>query len=173
VAQDAAQIAGVDVRAWWHAYRPFLDEQRLAERDVEQRTAVWAGNLAEGALGETWVLEVAGRIAGFVSAGRARDDDDAPGAAARGEIYALYVDPPAQGAGAGTTLLAHAEERLRALGHERAMLWTFTDNGLARRFYERHGWVLEDAGARNESCEAWAPAVRYGRVLGAPRTLGG
>ena len=38
---DAAAIAGVDVRAWHHAYSPFLDEQRLAERTTAVRTGRW------------------------------------------------------------------------------------------------------------------------------------
>lgn len=160
---DAAQIAAVDVRAWWHAYRGFLDEQRLAERTVEQRSSAWQEHLSAVASRETWVLEVAGRIAGFVSLGASRDADAAP---QTGTIAALYVDPPAQGAGAGTVLLAHAHERLLALGHPVATLWTFEANGLARAFYERHGWQLDPSAAGDEDCEWWGPAVRYRRSLG-------
>ena len=66
----------------------------------------------------------------------------------------------------GTRLLEHAHARLRDLGHEQALLWTFEANGLARAFYERHGWMLDAAAHRNEECEAWAPAVRYSRATG-------
>lgn len=160
---DAGEIAGVDVRAWWHGYRDFLDEQRLLERTVDQRLTAWQEHLGAASETETWVLVVAGRIAGYVSVGPSHDPDAAPRC---GEIAALYVDPPAQGAGVGTTLLGHAQARLRELEHGTATLWTFEANGLARAFYERHDWRLDPSGSGNEGCEWWGPAVRYARALG-------
>ena len=165
VVDDAAQIAAIDVRAWWHGYREFLDEQRLSERDAVELTGVWAARLAAHGTGETWVLEVAGRVAGYVSLGPSRDAD---ADAVTGEVYALYVDPPAQGAGAGTRLLENACARLRERGFGVAVLWTFEQNGLGRAFYERYGWLVDAAGAggvANDGCESWAPAVRYKRSL--------
>jgi len=162
VQADAEAIAGVDVRAWWHAYRPFLDEQRLAERSTEARTESWSLRLP-GVEEETWVLEVGGRVAGFASLAPSRDAD---AEAATGELLALYVDPPAQGAGVGTRLLGQAQLRLGELGYDAATLWTFEANGLARVFYEHHGWVPAPAAVGNEACEVWAPAVRYRRELG-------
>ena len=162
---DAAEIAGIDVRAWWHCYRGFLDEQQLVERTLDERTLSWDERLKGDDAGETWVMEVAGRIAGYATLGPGRDPDVTPDT---GELLALYVDPPAQGAGVGTLLLQHAQERLLGRGFVAATLWTFEANGLARAFYERRGWVLESAGAGNEGCEWGAPAVRYRRVLDAP-----
>lgn len=162
VQADAEAIAGVDVRAWWHAYRSFLDEQRLAERSTEARTESWSRQLPR-VEEETWVLEVGGRVAGFASLAPSRDADADDGT---GELRALYVDPPAQGAGVGTRLLGHVQLRLGELGYEAATLWTFEANGLARVFYEQHGWVLASAAVGNKACEEWAPAVRYGRELG-------
>jgi ribosomal protein S18 acetylase RimI-like enzyme len=153
---DAAALAGVDVRAWNHAYSDFLDERRLAERTTAVREARWLETL-DGDEKETWVLEVAGRIAGYVSL------RPAEGEKATGEIVALYVDPPAQGAGAGSRILAAAQEHLAEQGFTRAMLWVFEENGLARRFYESRGWRLAPGAAVNEACESWAPAVRYER----------
>jgi putative acetyltransferase len=48
----------------------------------------------------------------------------------------LFVDPAAQGCGAGSALLADAE----ACGAR--SLESFRANHPARRFYERHGWRL-------------------------------
>ena len=59
-----------------------------------------------------------------------------------------------------SALLRAAEDALRAAGHEEAFLWTFEANGLARAFYERHGWEL--VGGRQERI---APEVRYRRGL--------
>jgi ribosomal protein S18 acetylase RimI-like enzyme len=156
---DAAAIAGVDVRAWNHAYSDFLDERRMSERTIAVREARWRETL-DGEEKETWVLEVAGQIAGYVSVRAAEGEEGT------GEIVAIYVDPPAQGAGVGAKLLAAGQERLAELGFGRAMLWVFEQNCLARRLYERRGWELVPHAGRNETCESWAPAVRYERALG-------
>lgn len=154
---DARAIAGIAVRAWIHAYEDFLDPRVLAERTVESQAEHWSGWLAGGET-ETQVVGVQGRIAGYATAGPGRDGDSGDQA---GELWALYVDPPAQGAGLGSRLLADALDRLRARGVTSATVWVFEQNGLGRAFYERHGW-REDPGAAGRQDEGrHAPAVRY------------
>jgi GNAT superfamily N-acetyltransferase len=161
VGADAEAIAGVSVRAWWHAYEDVLDPRVLAERDLETQRPRWEAFLTDPAF-ETWVAEVAGRIAGYLRVGPSRDPDAGP---ATGVLDSLYVDPPAQGAGLGSALHARALERLRALGFTEATLWVFAANEHGRAFYARHGWAEDPAGPGNEG-EGWhAPSVRYRRAL--------
>jgi putative acetyltransferase len=54
-----------------------------------------------------------------------------------GHIDMLFMDPDAGGRGGGALLLQRAE-RLGAKSLE-----CFRDNHGARRFYERHGWRIE------------------------------
>jgi putative acetyltransferase len=72
-----------------------------------------------------------------------------------GWIEHLYIAPAHQGRGLGSRLLRHA-----MLGQSSLRLWTFQRNALARRFYEKHGFlaVNETDGARNEEKE---PDVLY------------
>lgn len=154
---DAEQIAGISVRAWVHAYGEFLDPQVLAERTVESQAERWRTALAATET-ETTVAEVAGRIAGYASVGASRDGD---ADAAVGQLWALYVDPPAQGAGLGTRLLADAVTQLRAAGFTAATLWVFEENGLGRAFYERHGWRPDPDGVGWEGADWHGPALRY------------
>jgi GNAT superfamily N-acetyltransferase len=67
----------------------------------------------------------------------------------------LYVDPAHCGTGVGSRLLSLAK-RERPLGLE---LWTFEANAGARRFYERHGFVV--TGATSGDNEEGVPDVRY------------
>jgi len=62
----------------------------------------------------------------------------------------LYILPSSQRRGIGTALLQVAQELKQELN-----LWTFQRNLAARRFYERHGFLLIDEtdGARNEEKE--------------------
>jgi GNAT superfamily N-acetyltransferase len=141
---DAAAIAAVQARGWRHAYADIVEPEDMLV--PEQTTPRWAERIAEGA--EVYVFDQDGQIAGFA----ALDGN---------ELRAIYVDPPAQGAGVGSALLAAAVDRLRAAGYDEAFLWAFEANGLARAFYERHGWELV-AGAHQERS---APEVRYRRGL--------
>jgi GNAT superfamily N-acetyltransferase len=62
----------------------------------------------------------------------------------------LYVLPNFHQRGIGTALLKVAMSQYHALS-----LWTFQRNAVARRFYEKHGFVLADQtdGAGNEEGE--------------------
>ncbi|WP_244564646.1 GNAT family N-acetyltransferase [Rhizobium sullae] len=65
-------------------------------------------------------------------------------------IDLLYVLPDLQGMGAGDVLLQVAKGAASSL-----QLWTFQKNTLARRFYEKRGFVLvnETDGSDNEERE--------------------
>ncbi len=78
-------------------------------------------------------------IAGFSAA----EPDD-------GTIWALFVDPDAEGRGTGQALLNAALSDLRAAGHAFARL--STDPGTrAERFYTRAGWTPTGASAHGET----------------------
>jgi GNAT superfamily N-acetyltransferase len=140
---DGAAIAAVQARSWRYAYADIVDPERMP--DPEQQAPRFAERIADGA--EVYVYDQDGRVAGFA----ALDGN---------ELRAIYVDPPAQGAGVGSALLDAAIDGLRAAGHDEAFLWAFEANGLARAFYERHGWELVPGRQ-----ERLAPEVRYRREL--------
>jgi GNAT superfamily N-acetyltransferase len=142
---DAPSLAQVQVRGWWRAYADFIPPEKMPEQEgclARWRAAIPAGGVR--------VFDQDGAVAGYAYV---RGD----------ELAQLYVDPPAQGAGVGTLLLADAVERLRAEGHARAWLHVYADNEGGRAFYERHGWrrVGDLLGVG-----VWrAPGLRYERAL--------
>lgn len=141
---DAPAIAAVQARTWRHAYADLVDPERMP--DPAQQAPRFAQAIAGG--GEVYVFDQDGQVAGFA----ALDGK---------ELRAIYVDPPAQGAGVGSALLQATVDALRAAGRREASLWCFEANGLARAFYERHGWEL----VPGEHQERSAPEVRYRRAL--------
>ena len=110
---------------------------------------------------DVWVAEVDGGVIGFAALGEDHLDH-------------LYVHADHHGRGVGTALL-HEARRRRPSGLQ---LWVFQRNEQARRFYERHGFVLlrETDGAANEertpdALYGWTPGARIapspsGRGLG-------
>lgn len=157
---DATGLAGLYTRAWAWAYTDLVPPEAFEPEATEAREEGLRAALdVDGR--QTLVFDQDGLVAGFAVLGPSQDVDAGPKV---GELAALYVEPLAQGAGTGRTLLSAAEEALRATGFAEATLWVFTANWPARDMYERRGWRMESDGAAPERC-GWAPAVRYRRSL--------
>jgi GNAT superfamily N-acetyltransferase len=159
VVDDAEALERVRVRAWHRAYGDFIDPDRIEAVTGDEWVPVWRERLS-GSATQTWVWDQDGLIAGFASAGPGTSGDPPE----LGCLYALYVDPLAQGAGVGAALLEHAEAALRSMGFAEAVLWVFSENEHGRRFYEARGWALD--AAEPEVLGEWAaPGLRYRRRL--------
>jgi GNAT superfamily N-acetyltransferase len=115
---------------------------------------------------DTWceVAEERDAIAGHVAFMPARSH---PMGAAVGadvaHLWQLFVRRKFWGSGAASRLLADAVLEARARGFRTMRLFTPEDQGRARRFYEREGWVQH-----GEPFEAGLgiPLVEYRRKLG-------
>jgi ribosomal protein S18 acetylase RimI-like enzyme len=164
---DAAAIAGVRIRSWRAAYAGIVPAAYLDGLDLAGETATWSERL--GAPAAVWVRvafiaepPVPPRLVGFVSAGPARH----AGEEGLGEVWAIYVDPEAQGRGAGRALMDAAVRGLATRGFGDAVLWVFEANASARVFYERLGWA-PDGAAKPLAIGGAAPIeLRYRRSLG-------
>jgi GNAT superfamily N-acetyltransferase len=135
-AADAPMVADVYLGSFKATYRFPLahadDEVRGWIRDVVLPTK------------ETWIAaDASGLVVGMMALESA-------------ELDQLYVAPGWTGHGIGSRLVALAKRR-RPNG---LSLYTFQVNHRARRFYERHGFILvdENDGSRNEEGQ---PDVQY------------
>ncbi len=155
--EDAAVLAELNARAWRTAYGAFVADAVMAPV-LAQLPERWTQGVAATDGRETWVTY---EVDGWVTVGPSRDDG-APGD--EGELWALYVDPDLVGAGVGHGLHQFALTRLRALGFERAALWSFEANTRALEFYERHGWT-RDARPFDGDRWDWARCARLVRDL--------
>jgi putative acetyltransferase len=117
-AGDVAAAAAVASASYRAAFAAILPAEALARRTPESFVPRFAAGLARLRLAES-----GGRVRGFSFVTGTHLD-------------MLFVDPAAQGTGAGRALLAEAEAR------GVASLECFRANHAARRFYERAGWHL-------------------------------
>jgi len=115
VASDGADVAGAGVVVGYAFYGP--------ERSVATAASVGSG----GSGAPPGALTQAG-LAGET-----------------GEVYAVYVAPAHWSTGAGRALTDAALDGLRAAGYRRVVLWTLTENGRARRFYDKAGFASDGA----------------------------
>lgn len=58
-------------------------------------------------------------------------------------LLKLYIVPDHAGRGIGSMLHDRAMAALAAAGYRRARLWVLERNLVARRMYERRGWILQ------------------------------
>jgi GNAT superfamily N-acetyltransferase len=141
---DPAVMAALHVRAWRAAYAGLLPDAFLAGLKVEDREAMWRRSVTEPdrAPAERTILvaEAGGTLLGLAAAGHARGDDEL----GMGELYALNVDPPAWGRGAGRALLAAASAWLDSR-FAVSILWVVEQNRRARDLYGRAGWTPDGA----------------------------
>ena len=157
-AEDSHGIALVHVSSWQHAYRGIVPQSHLDQLSVADREKRWVEIFARGG-SETLVADAEGRVVGFVSYGKSRQD--CPGRE-EGEIYAIYVSSSHWSTGVGRSLWEAASARLRELGFVRAIVWVLAANEKAIQFYERVGFALcEGSETTVEIGGKRLPEVRY------------
>src|SRR5206468_1126180 len=122
---------------WRGAYEGLLPQTMLDNQSVQRRADYWRDQVARpGQI--TLVADNDGHVIGFAASGPSRDDD----AGDAGELYAIYVAPPAWSTGAGHAL-HEATVAMLSGEFDEAVLWVLTGNARARAFYERHGWSTD------------------------------
>lgn len=161
---DADDLASVHLASWRWAYRGLLPDSYLNRMREDELSARWWRRLASGELEESVrVLEVDGRVGGFVTFGPWRDDPTWLGYA--GEIYMLYLAPELVGRGLGAELLFHARDELAKVRCHWVVAWVLARNERARGFYEREGLRLDGARRWDPYGDRAVPVVRYASPL--------
>ncbi|MDO8611028.1 MAG: GNAT family N-acetyltransferase [bacterium] len=139
--EDAPQIATIHVRGWQCAYRGQIPDKYLDGLSIEKRTKTWTKQIQEKKPGEhIYIAELNKKIVGWYTAGKSRDKDAAKDT---GELQGIYIHPYHVGQGVGSKIMNHVINSLKRGGYKKATLWVLETNTIARRFYEKRGWVVE------------------------------
>lgn len=153
-AEDAAEIARIQLDTWRIAYSRLLPADVLTGITREQAEARWSAAVREPPSPHHHVLVATEQdwTVGFVAFGPAEPADaegvfaDAGGeqadtdVARTGTILALLVEPRWGRRGHGSRLLAAAVAHMRADGMERALTWVLDRDTASTSFYESAGW---------------------------------
>jgi len=156
-------LARVHIDSWRRAYRGLVPDAHLAELDYTRGAKRFEQSLSTNSE-ETYAALQSGQIVGFITLGACRDTD--VDQESTGEIWGIYLAPEHWRKGIGRTLCKWAEAKLVSRGHSVAVLWVFTGNDQACRFYEAMGFAVD---GDNKDAELWQ------RTGGHPisETLGG
>lgn len=129
---DAGRLAEVFRETWNSAYRGILPDLHLDGVIKRRTTAWWRSAIRTG--DAVLVLEVAGKVAGYATIGRARRKGRHSG-----EIYELYIDPLYQGRGYGEHLFEACRFHMDQAKWRGLIVWALIDNRIATDFYWRRG----------------------------------
>lgn len=150
------EIGYVLSRNYWG--QGLVPEELERNTNLEARTIMFE-RLQKSGVGNIGIAFSDCNPCGMVSSGKSRDADLADYA----EIVAIYSLEEYWGKGVGCRLMRLALTELKRKGYKSVLLWTFEVNTRARRFYEKHGFVADDA--VKDSGFGNAKEVRYRRDL--------
>lgn len=139
-ADDAAGIAGVQVRAWRRDYAGVLPPEVLDGLSAEAFEEAWHASLASPRDARNRVLVALERntVRGFAVTGPTGDPDVDP--ISVGEVSELTVDPDHTRHGHGSRLVQACADTLRADRFETALVWLNADDDARRAFLTGAGW---------------------------------
>lgn len=148
---DAEEVGTAHVRIWQRTYAGMMDQAKLDAMVPQDRIDRWREQIipglaereCEGTITRCAVDSETGRIAGFGTGGRPREEDPPR----ETELWSLNVLSDFHGTGLAAQLMT------ALIGDRPAYLWVATQNARAVAFYRKHGFELDGTSKYDED---WA-----------------
>lgn len=136
--QDFDSAIGIVNRAWKDVYNGYVNRELLNNAGCRERGKHLKTDFINHRLSE-YVWDESGSILGMLSTGITADSDKA-GAF---EIWRIYIAAEARGRGIGGQLLSFAEENAKENGYTEILIWAFSKNIRAIKFYLKYGYRID------------------------------
>lgn len=135
---DEACLAHVQTESWKAAFAGIVPAELLAQcTSIERAEKIYARLLTEQQ-GNGYILELDGKPH-CVAWWDAAREEDMPGAA---ELRCIHSLPENWRRGCGSRMMERVLADVKAAGYTKILLWVFTDNVRAIRFYEAQGFTF-------------------------------
>ena len=136
---DAYERAVCHVSSWRSAYKGIVPDEVLDNLSVEEQAEKFKKNIETFKEISFYSAIYENKIIGHFVSSKSRDEDK-PNA---GEIIGFYMIEEFWGKGYGREMMDFAINELKSAGYNEIILWTLEDNGRARRFYEKCGFIFD------------------------------
>ena len=134
---DELNLAYIQIESWKAAFQDILSAEILQQAtDLTHATAMYKQVLDEN-IGNGYILEVDSQPHCIAWWGKARDNDMSDYA----ELICIHSLQDNWRKGCGTQMMNRIMDDMKAAGYDKVMLWVFTNNVRARKFYESCGFV--------------------------------
>lgn len=134
---DELNLAYIQIESWKAAFQDILSAEILQQAtDLTHATAMYKQLLDEN-IGNGYILEVNSQPHCIAWWGKVRDNDMSDYA----ELICIHSLQDNWRKGCGTQMMNRIMDDMKAAGYDKVMLWVFTNNVRARKFYESCGFV--------------------------------
>lgn len=134
---DESDLSYIQTESWKAAFQHILSDETLQKTtEINHVTAMYKRLLDEG-IGNGYILEIDGKPHCIAWWDKARDKDMPEYA----ELICIHSLQNNWRKGYGTKMMERVLTDMKNAGYPKAMLWVFTDNNRARKFYEACGFV--------------------------------
>ena len=133
---DEAALAYVQTESWKAAFKDILDPETLTRcTNIGRAEAMYKGLLEENK-GNGYILTLDDRPHCIAWWDAARDAD----MLGKAELIAIHSLSSAWGQGYGSMMMDRILSDIKAAGYTEVVLWVFSENTRARKFYEAKGF---------------------------------
>ena len=140
--EDCKGIAHVVTISWNETYKKIVPDWFLEElKNNEGERIKKSCNEFDENNNNQFVLEVDGKIAGFINFGASKDEEYQD----CGEIFALYIISKYKGNGFGRQLVEEAKKELKKMGYNKMIIGCLKGNP-SNEFYKHIGGVYAKDG---------------------------
>lgn len=134
---DELNLAYIQTESWKAAFQDILSAEILQQAtDLTHATAMYKQLLDEN-IGNGYILEVDSQPHCIAWWDKARDNDMSDYA----ELICIHSLQDNWRKGCGTQMMNRIMDDMKAAGYDKVMLWVFTNNVRARKFYESCGFA--------------------------------
>lgn len=134
---DELILAYIQTESWKAAFQDILADEILRQSTDLNYAAAMYKRLLEENIGNGYILEVDAHPHCIAWWDKARDNDMPDYA----ELICIHSLQNNWGKGCGTQMMSRVMNDMRAAGYRNVLLWVFTANIRARKFYESCGFV--------------------------------
>lgn len=134
---DAAILTYIQTESWKEAFKNIISSDLLARCTETDRVKKMYDKLLEHKTGNGYILEVHGEPH-CIAWWDATREHSMTGYA---ELICIHSLPNNWRNGYGNKMLDRILDDIQKSGYQKVMLWVFTENRRARKFYERKGFV--------------------------------
>ncbi|ASW42793.1 GNAT family N-acetyltransferase [Clostridium isatidis] len=137
---DEKILAYIQTESWKNAFNTILSKDDLEkysniDKAIEMYSYLLKENIANG-----YILSLDDNPHCIAYWDKARDEDMEGYA----EIICIHSLKNNWGKGYGSIMMEHILKEIKKLGYSKVLLWVFEENKRARKFYEKHKFVLAD-----------------------------